>query len=463
MDRREVLVVGGGPAGAAVSIHLRRRGHEVTLLEKAHLPRPKPCGEALSPEATPLLAELGVLGTLLAEPYGSLHGFQVFPYGAPPFRGTYAARARGVQARATGLGIPRLRLDRVLLDAARAEGVDVREGWSVQRAGPWEGRARLVGGRDAGGEPFSMRASLLIGADGVHSLVARRLGLARPSRRLRQVAIVAHVRGIADLGSHGEMHVIAGGYCGIAPLGGDLANVGMVVPAARLAGDACTTEAHPEGTRHGECMEKPGRLWPASLVGAAHGAGEDRGGMAPAGHPRTEVADERRRGTARALAFLCAELGRYPHLAGRLEGATLVAGPWTTSGLACGVRRRADDGLLLIGDAGGYFDPFTGEGIFRALRGAALAAEAADAALRRGDMRGAALRPFALRYGREFVPKRLVELIVHEVTTRQAVFAHVATRLRRRPALANALVGVTGDFLSPYEVLSPWYLARLFL
>jgi flavin-dependent dehydrogenase len=146
-----------------------------------------------------------------------------------------------------------------------------------------------------------------------------------------------------------------------------------------------------------------------------------------------------------------------------LRDAAIVAGPWTTSGLACSVRRRVDDGLLLIGDAGGYYDPFTGEGLYRGLRSAVLAVETADAALRRGDCRADALRPFAGRYAREFAPKRLVEMIVHAVTTRQPVFAHVAVRLRRRPALADALVGVTGDFLSPYEVLSPWYLARLFL
>jgi hypothetical protein len=78
-------------------------------------------------------------------------------------------------------------------------------------------------------------------------------------------------------------------------------------------------------------------------------------------------------------------------------------------------------------------------------------------------VRRAALAPYARRYAREFVPKRLVELIVHEVITRRPLFEHIAARLRRRPGLADALEGVTGDFLSPYEVLSPLYLARLLI
>jgi flavin-dependent dehydrogenase len=156
-------------------------------------------------------------------------------------------------------------------------------------------------------------------------------------------------------------------------------------------------------------------------------------------------------------------LATCPHLASRVHEAEIVAGPWTTSGLACRVRRRVDDGVLLIGDSGGYFDPFTGEGIFRALRSAAIAARTASAALRRGDLGRDALAAYAAGYRRQFMPKRLVEMIVHEVVTRRRVFEHVAARLRGRPALADALIGVTGDFLSPYEVLSPWYLARLFL
>ncbi|MGH2389639.1 MAG: NAD(P)/FAD-dependent oxidoreductase [Chloroflexota bacterium] len=154
----DVVVVGGGPAGSAAAILFRGRGFKVTLLEKARLPRPKPCGEALSPEATPLLARLGALDALRAGPHGVLRGFAVYPYGRPPFRGTYAARGGHTPHRAVGLTISRLVLDTVLLDTARAAGAEVREGWAVREVGPWEGGGRLIGGRDDGGRDFSLRA-----------------------------------------------------------------------------------------------------------------------------------------------------------------------------------------------------------------------------------------------------------------------------------------------------------------
>ena len=65
MDRHvtQVIVVGGGPAGAATAFHLARAGVRVTILDRAHFPRDKPCSEYMSPQASRILDEMGLLGS----------------------------------------------------------------------------------------------------------------------------------------------------------------------------------------------------------------------------------------------------------------------------------------------------------------------------------------------------------------------------------------------------------------
>src|SRR3989454_10259861 len=95
-------------------------------------------------------------------------------------------------------------------------------------------------------------------------------------------------------------------------------------------------------------------------------------------------------------------LASHPLTAGRTAGAHIVAGPWATGPLACRAARSVGDGVLLVGDAAGFYDPFTGEGIGMALRGAELAASVLENALRRGDVGRRALLLYEARRRRAF-------------------------------------------------------------
>ncbi|MGH7623452.1 MAG: NAD(P)/FAD-dependent oxidoreductase, partial [Gemmatimonadaceae bacterium] len=66
MKSPRVLVAGGGPAGASVAFALARRGVEVLVVDRARFPRPKPCAEYLSPEASRILADMGALDAVEA-------------------------------------------------------------------------------------------------------------------------------------------------------------------------------------------------------------------------------------------------------------------------------------------------------------------------------------------------------------------------------------------------------------
>ena len=375
---RDVVVVGGGPAGSAAAIFLRQRGHDVLLVDEALFPRDKICGEGVSPEAWRLLSAMGADAGVRALSPHPVRGMELTSPDGTSFRGLY----RG--ARDAGFAVRRLAFDACLLQAARRAGVEVREGVRAV-ALLRNGSGAVTGIRtDDGTGDHAIAARLVIGADGRRSVVGRQLGLLREHARLRKFAVRGYWSGVEGLGDVGEMHVIAGGYCGIAPLGASAANVTFVVDRR-------------------EMLTSGGDL--------------DR--------------------------FYRTTLGRWPHVAKRLARATLDGPPRAIGPLALVARAVSAPGAALVGDAAGFYDPFTGEGVTLALRGAEILSDVADRALRGAGRLGEydRLRDEATRD--KFRLNRLLQTVVAWPALANAV----ARRLRRRPDLADRLVGIAGDFV----------------
>jgi flavin-dependent dehydrogenase len=122
------------------------------------------------------------------------------------------------------------------------------------------------------------------------------------------------------------------------------------------------------------------------------------------------------------------------------------------------VARRSGDGWLLIGDAAGFLDPFTGEGLHRALVSAELAAASVDAHLR-GE-RGA-LNGYARAMSARFATKDIVSRVVNAFLDHPAAFEHVAARLARRAAVRETMGLVMGDLVAASRALDPRFLAAL--
>ena len=381
----EVVVVGGGPAGSTAATLLARRGRSVLLLDRARFPRAKPCGECLNPGALAALGRTGLLDLVLALDPVPLGGWTIRTGGVE----VSAAFGDGL----SGLGVARTRLDAALLDEARRAGVDVREDARVtaaRSADTVDGRPAVDWRSGADGPPGTLRPRVVVGADGLRSVVVRTLGLLARRPRLRKVSLTTHVRGEALPDRNGLLDVQDGVTLGVAPVARGRWNVTLVAPAPVDDGVLSDDTAD----------------W---------------------------VGDVLRR--------------RLPEARWEPDDDVHASGPFDWP-----VRRAWAPGVVLVGDAAGYFDPFTGQGVYRAVRSAELAAPAVDEALACGSW--GPLGAYGRRWEREARWGRFVQRGVEVVMAHPRFRGFVLRRLRASGGLA-AVIRVTGDAATPSTLLRP--------
>src|SRR5204862_2315563 len=153
--------------------------------------------------------------------------------------------------------------------------------------------------------------------------------------------------------------------------------------------------------------------------------------------------------------FFAARVKQLAHLARRMAGAERVAPIEALGPLAYRVTPPRHGGVLLVGDAAGFYDPLTGEGVFSALRGAELASDVAAAALQAGDCSAERLGSYQRARRRVFAAKARFTHALQFVVARRSLANLTARVLVRRPGLVDLLLGVVGDYVPPGRLLHP--------
>lgn len=297
----------------------------------------------------------------------------------------------------------RATFDAILRAAAIEAGARVVQGRVEALVTP-DDRVSGVVYRDDAGEQRTLRARFVVGADGAGSVVARKLGLTRAAGTARRFAIGGHYRGFGDLDGFVEMYVGAGAYFAINPLDAARANVMVVVPHAAL-----------------------GR-WSADVDGGVRGK--------------------------------AAELGRGRRSFAGVEriGERISIGP-----LAHRVRAPIAPGVFLVGDAAGFLNPFTGQGVFLALSGARAAAAAIVTAVTDRASETRAQNRYARMRERDFRTRSALCSLVSMLIDVAPLARRVARGLERSPDARAALIDALAGIGSPRRGLNPALLGRLLM
>ena len=401
----DAIIVGAGPAGTSAALFGNRLGLKTLLLDKSAFPRDKTCGDALSGKSVKILDDLDLL-----EGVNNLDGsiIQRIIFANPKHSECELLLDKSLNKQhiSHGYVIPRSIFDNYMFEKAKKVS-DAEEGFTVNDL-LFEGN-RVIGvkGKSVDGSEKEFRGNLILGADGPNSIVSKKVGLYQMDMDHTAVGIRCYYENVKDLTDQIELHYVEEinpGYFWIFPSGKNRANIGV-------------------------------------------------------GLLKSIVKKESRNLSEIMINIINSDNFKY-----RFSDAILLEKPtgWNLP-LGSIKRKNHGEGFLLLGDAAGLVDPFTGEGIGNAMVSGQIAAETAAQAKEKNDFSKKYLKKYDKKLWNHLGSELNTSAKLLKLARSKFLLNFVIGRAARNEKVRNIISSMLANEIPKTELSNPlFYLKILF-
>jgi|TARA_B110000438_G_scaffold28507_2_gene27548 geranylgeranyl reductase family protein len=399
----DVIIVGAGPAGTAAALYAKKFGLKCILLDKAEFPRDKVCGDALSGKSVRVMTELDML-----EDVGKLDGAGInrLTFGSPNHKkfDVHLKATKNNRHIKKGFVIPRQIFDNYLFERADLV-TDTLQGFSVKDILYENSDIVGITGETKEGKEKIFKAPIVMGCDGANSIISRKLGLYEMDMDNTSIAIRCYYSGVEGLTDQIELHYIREvnpGYFWLFPAGDNLANIGI-------------------GLSKNDAKK------------------EDR-----------------------TLRQILDEVTQSDYFKDRFKNAKQLEKPigWNLP-VGSSHRKNHGDGFMLLGDAAGLIDPFTGEGIGNAMVSGKYAMQVAAKSKLSGDYSEEAFSEYDQLLWNEIGKELRTSTKLQSLAKSKFLLNFVIDRASRNEEVQDIISGMLSNEIPKDELSSPLFYFKI--